>query len=78
MVLQSIKHTFCSLHITCFYITYSNIQRHVSMPAVFSHIHRVNSATKIPVIKLEQERTFDQIPSISAIVFEISISFPWQ
>ena len=48
------------------------------MPTVFRHIHTVNSAAKIPAIKLEQERTFVQIPSISAIVLEISITFPWQ
>jgi len=48
------------------------------MPTVFRQIHTVNSAAKIPAIKLERERTFVQIPPIFAIVLEISISFPWQ
>ena len=57
---------------------YLIIQRHVSMLSVFRHLHTVNSAANVFAVKLEQERTIVMTPSISAIVLEILISFPWQ
>jgi hypothetical protein len=48
------------------------------MPSVLKHHHTVNSAANISAVKMEQERKFILTPSISSIVFEILISFPWQ
>jgi hypothetical protein len=45
---------------------------------VLMHFYAVNSAANISAVKMELERTPILTPSISAIVFEILISFPWQ
>ena len=48
------------------------------MPSALRNLHKVKSDTKLSAVKLEQERTPNLVPSISVIVLEILISFPWQ
>jgi len=48
------------------------------MPSVLMHLHRVNGAARLSIVKMEQERTLILTSPISAIVLEILISFPWQ
>jgi hypothetical protein len=50
----------------------------VSIPSILRHYRKVHSAAILSAVKMEQERTPILIPSISAVVFEILISFPWQ
>ena len=48
------------------------------MPSVLRHLHTVDSAATLFVVKLEQERALILTPPIFSIVLEILISFPWQ
>jgi hypothetical protein len=60
----------CLFNVFC--IIYSNIR------SLFRQLHTVNSAATLFDVKLEQKRTLILTPSISAIVLEVLISFPWQ